>query len=298
MAIPKNDTARQPGGDDNEAFETVIRYFNRPEHRLLPKHLRLHRAIHDAISWGDLAPETRLPPELDVARRLQVSLGTAQRALGQLVKDGLIRRRQGKGTFVAERQIPEEELWQLRFLQSRRDAQYMPMFATLRRLRSERSDGPWSETLGADPAGYVYIERLIHSDGEIRCLSRMYLPAGRFGAVLDGRLLKQVNQFNVKLLLRKEFGARTVGTEQVVRTITLGADEAAVLGRRAGEAAMQLEATGIDQNGVPITFHEIVIPQSNCMLDVTFTGVPGRARSYATFAPSAGLRASDDSPHR
>ncbi|MCL4768445.1 MAG: UTRA domain-containing protein [Hyphomicrobiaceae bacterium] len=163
-------------------------------------------------------------------------------------------------------------------------------------IARRRGDGPWSDALGADPAGYVYIERLIHSEREIRCLSRMYLPAGRFGAVLDGRLLRQVNPFNVKLLLRKEFGAHTVATEQIIRFISLDAGEAAALRRNVGETAIQFEATGIDQNGVPITFHEIVIPPSDCLLDLTFTGVPGRARSRAISEPAPRPPRATDSP--
>lgn len=270
--------ARATGAADDDGFEAVVRYFNRPGNRLLPKHLRLHQAVQDAISHGDLAPLTRLPAELDVARRLGVSLGTAQRALGDLAKDGLISRRQGHGSFVAERQIPEEELWQFRFLGDVGDTQYLPVFATLKAVRREPADGPWSRMLGRDPAGYVFIERLIHGETEIRCLSRMYLPAGRFGALLEGRL-DGINPLNIKLLLRTEFGAHTTATEQVIRFVTLGAAEAEPLRRVEGDTAVRFEATGLDQNGVPISYHEIVIPPSGCLLDLTFTGVPGRARA-------------------
>lgn len=280
----KKKTVRPADGANEDAFDHVVRYFNRPDYQGLPKHLRLHRAVHDAISRGDLSPETRLPPELEMARRLGISLGTTQRALGQLVTHGLIRRRQGQGTFVAERQIPEEELWQFRFLRDITDSQYMPIFATLRGLRSKRGTGRWSEMLGTDPAGYVYIERLIHSDTEILCLSRMYLPASRFGAVLDGRLT-EANPVNVKLLLRKEFGAHTAATTQVIRFVSLRAGDAALLKRPAGEMAVQFEATGLDQNGVPIAFHEITLPPSDYLLDLTFTGVPGRARPWAVAGP-------------
>lgn len=266
----KSDSARE------DVLDTVLRYYNRPDRRAIPKYLKICQAFQDAIDCGDLAPEAQLPPELDIAKSLGVSLGTTQRALGHLAGDGLIHRRQGHGTFVAEIRIPEEELWQFRFMRDVSDSKYLPVFATLRRLCLDRSEGTWTTALGIDPAGYVFIERLIHSEADILCLSRMYLAAGKFGRLLDARVLG-VNPLNIKLILRTEFGRLTASAEQVVRLVSLGTDDAVALGCEAGDTAIEFVATGIDQYGIPSFYHKIIVGQSDYALDLTFSGTPGRA---------------------
>jgi GntR family transcriptional regulator len=259
-----------------DILRVVVRRFGRPESRLLPKHARLYRAFFEAISRGDIKPHTQIPAEAEVASRFGVSLGTAQRGLKQLAQDGLVSRRQGHGTFVAERQIPEEELWQFRFLRESSSPGYLPVIAKLRTVRHEAEYGRWSTVLGEDPAGFVYIERLIEVDQSALCLSRMYLPASRFGSVLAGRLI-EVNPINVKLLLRNEFGAHTTATQQVIRFVKLNREQAGLLDQDADCTTIQLEATGLDQNALPITYHEVIIPPSNFLLDITFSGTPRRA---------------------
>ena len=56
-----------------------------------------------AISEGRLVPGTALPSFRGLAEELMVSLITVKRAYEELERGGMIFRRQGLGTFVAER---------------------------------------------------------------------------------------------------------------------------------------------------------------------------------------------------
>lgn len=59
--------------------------------------------LRDAILSGNLAPGERLPSELKLTEEYGVSRVTVRRALAELQRMGLIRRRAGSGTVVAER---------------------------------------------------------------------------------------------------------------------------------------------------------------------------------------------------
>lgn len=59
-------------------------------------------AVLRAIEDGRVAPGERLPSTKALAEQLSVSLVTVHRAMQELVDDGVLRRGQGKGTFVHE----------------------------------------------------------------------------------------------------------------------------------------------------------------------------------------------------
>lgn len=61
------------------------------------------RGLKREISEGRLLPGTALPSFRQLAADLMVSLITVKRAYEELEKEGIIYRRQGLGTFVADR---------------------------------------------------------------------------------------------------------------------------------------------------------------------------------------------------
>jgi DNA-binding transcriptional MocR family regulator len=65
-----------------------------------PLYLRLAEALADAVSYGLLSAETRLPSEREAARHLGVSRGTVSRAYEVLRGNGLAETRQGSGTYL------------------------------------------------------------------------------------------------------------------------------------------------------------------------------------------------------
>jgi GntR family transcriptional regulator len=56
--------------------------------------------IRDGILSGEWRAGSRLPGELDLARRLRVSVITVRQALADLTREGLVRRERARGTFV------------------------------------------------------------------------------------------------------------------------------------------------------------------------------------------------------
>ena len=68
----------------------------------LPLYLQLSSLIRRCISSGLLKPGDLLPSEAELCTRFGISRSTVRQALGELEEQGLILRRQGRGSFVAE----------------------------------------------------------------------------------------------------------------------------------------------------------------------------------------------------
>lgn len=68
-----------------------------------PRYQRLASALLDAIDRGELRPGARVPAERTLAAGVGVSRGTVVACFEHLVAAGVLRRRQGSGTYVAGR---------------------------------------------------------------------------------------------------------------------------------------------------------------------------------------------------
>ncbi len=73
----------------------------------VPYYIQLKEQIKGQIDLGHYGPGDLLPSEADFCRTLAVSRTVVRRALQELEYDGLIYRRRGKGSFVAEPKVRE-----------------------------------------------------------------------------------------------------------------------------------------------------------------------------------------------
>ena len=67
----------------------------------LPKYHQLAEILRNQIAKGELNPGDQLPAEETLSQIHNVSRGTVREAIRTLANEGLIRREQGRGTFVA-----------------------------------------------------------------------------------------------------------------------------------------------------------------------------------------------------
>ena len=66
----------------------------------IPLYVQLEQILRSQIMTGELLPDKRIPTEKELAEIYQVSSITVRQAIMRLVQEGLLLRKQGKGTFV------------------------------------------------------------------------------------------------------------------------------------------------------------------------------------------------------
>ena len=67
-----------------------------------PLYAQVYDHLIGRLSRGDWKAGEKLPSEFELADALKVHQGTVRKALNKLVAENLLKRRQGKGTYVAE----------------------------------------------------------------------------------------------------------------------------------------------------------------------------------------------------
>lgn len=71
-----------------------------------PLYHQLRDELAGQIFDGRLKPSAAIENEIDLAKKYSVSVGTMRKALAMLESEGLISRRQGRGSFVSEPNAP------------------------------------------------------------------------------------------------------------------------------------------------------------------------------------------------
>lgn len=249
-----------------EVSPIVARYQVAPPN--LPKHARLRHAIVSAMEAGELPVGSKVTGERELSESLGLSLGTTQKALGRLMDDGFLVRRQGHGTFVGSVRRPIAGSWHFRFTEPEGGPQ-LPVFASVVERTRELAAGPWSEALGPDPKGFVLIRRRVEVAGEFTCASRMYLGATRFGRLLrvaESRLADT----NLKAILADEFLAPTLRSQGLARLREAEGGDAELMGVPAGAPVLQVHITGLSVGRQPITYQVMTVPQTRYALQLDF----------------------------
>jgi GntR family transcriptional regulator len=166
-----------------------------------PKYQTLRDAIVDVIASGDWTPGMRLPTEADLAKALPFSLGTVQKAYSELVKNGLVERARGRGSFVASLQHQMSEPWHCRFLAD--DGSILPIYPKLLGHAVAERHARWDALFGPK-AKIVRIDRAVSIDRRFEVISRFF-AVERIAKTLLKISRTRGEAVNFKTVLLREF---------------------------------------------------------------------------------------------
>jgi DNA-binding GntR family transcriptional regulator len=254
-------------------LEYLVAEFAHAEMPGVLKHVRLRNAVLAAIRKGYLRPGDQLPPEQELSRATGLSLGTVQRALSRLATDQALTREQGRGTFIAKSELPEEDLWQFRFV-DRIGRKPLPVSVEFIDRRLVQSEGAWSDALGPDGKGYCELTRHITVNGDLLCLSRLYVRVSRFPRIMKVPQSKITG--NLKRVFAVEFDAPTLSLDQYVLPCRFEDEICAHLQLPRGSAGMTVSAVGRGVAQELISFQILWVPTGPYHLEVMAgAGRPG-----------------------
>lgn len=237
-----------------------LEHFQQPRVAGLPKYAQLREALFSAIKGGYWKPGDKLPTEIELADATPYSLGTVQKALRALVDEGLVIRRQGHGTFVAEGRKSMDEPWHLRFLGSNRN-KFLPLFprVILRQRISEQ--GPWTARLEQRGDNIIRIDRIISVNGEFNVYSKFFANADKFGNLLE-MPLQELDTENFKAYLCRQFNLAITGFSQTLALISLPDAICKAIGVKMQAPGLRMEVVAYAGRSNPIYYQELFIPEN------------------------------------
>lgn len=213
------------------------------EKQLQPLYRRTYETILARIVAGELPAGAMLPSEHDIARELGVSQGTARKALMELDREGIVERRQGKGTFVAQT-TSESALFHFFRLRDQMGGQVTPELETetVRKLRSSAAD----RTLFGDETDTVFeIRRTRSINGRLAVKERARLPGPLFPGLAERAPLPNT----LYVLFQQAYGLVVVRAEEDLRPVLATGSDAEDLKIAEGTPLLEAERRAIDLTG-------------------------------------------------
>ena len=157
-----------------------------------------------------------IPPERVLSIKLGVSRLTLRAALGELVREGLLTRRRGAGTFVAEPKVAKE-MTITSFSDDMRQRGLTPGSRTLE-FRTITAGARLGRILYVSPSEPVLsVKRLRLADGEPMAVELLHVPE----ALFPGLTAADLEESSFYDLLGNRYGIEIVGGTQTVEpTVT------------------------------------------------------------------------------
>jgi DNA-binding GntR family transcriptional regulator len=134
---------------------------------------KLTNAFIKSIEAGYWRPGDRIPTEVLLTEALPLSLGTIQTVLRRLTDEGIIERRRGTGSRIADLSDRGRDVWFLRFL-NKDTGQRVGVKVVSFDIAETDEQGPWSLFL-AQGSGCIRIDRTFLVAGRLRVIGRLYL---------------------------------------------------------------------------------------------------------------------------
>lgn len=217
-----------------------------------PLYQQVADTLRREIAEGNYRVGERIPSEEALCEHFGVSRITVRAAIDLLAEAGLLRRRQGKGTFVSAPPI-EQELIQLNdFVEDMTAAGIVPTSRIIH-LGEEPAPAEVARSLELAPGSTIMrLERLRLGDGSPVAFDRTFLPL-RFGRLLDRDRLPDET---IYYQLRTQYGIQVVSGTFVIEAGLANTELANHLGTERHAPLLIIRRTSYTEPRQPVYYQE------------------------------------------
>lgn len=233
----------------------------------IPLYHQLKTLLLEQIRAGEMKPNDRLPAEDELAATHGVSKATVRQALNELAVAGVLRREQGRGTFVAEPKLAQGPREMTSFTDEMRSRGLHP---TSKVLKQDviKAEADIAEKLGvAEGSQVMRLKRLRLADGE---------PMGIQTAYLSLALAPQLAQedftgASLYAVLERKYGLWPARAQETYVAVLLDRAEAKLLKVAAASPALSAERVSYLTSGqaLEVTYSIMRGDRYQIVLDLT-----------------------------
>lgn len=220
----------------------------------IPYYLQVKDRLQELIDQQTLKPGDKLPSEVELCEGFGVSRTVIRQALQELEYEGLVRRRKGIGSFVAEPKVVETFVQKLSGFAEDMATQKIETHARVLRNETIPATARVAEYLGLAPETLVVVlERLRFVGQEPVQISTSYMPYSLCRKVLRADFTHQsLYEFLA------EHGFFLVRGYRTIEAVRANEMEASLMEVDIGTPMLMIDSVGYLEDGTPIEYYHAI----------------------------------------
>ncbi|QBD83467.1 transcriptional regulator PhoB [Ktedonosporobacter rubrisoli] len=215
---------------------------------MAPLYVQVRQLLKEDIMQGRYKPEEQLPTEAELCDMYQVSRITIRKAIADLVNDGTLTRKQGKGTFVTSKKIRNELLSISGFSEFSAELGKKPGSRIISSSIVEADEILAQALRGSIGDALLRLVRLLYVDERPLFLDIAHYPLARYPG-LEQRIGEIQSTYN---FLHEQYGIEIASNEKVIDVIFARKEEAQLLECEPGATLFKIEKIAYDVVDVPV----------------------------------------------
>lgn len=215
-----------------------------------------------------------IPTEVELCEHFDISRPTVRQAISELVTEGQIVRRKGKGSFVSRQKIKQDFLLVLESFNEEMQEKGLNPETKLVSMKMRGASARAAEVFGIEAGeDLVFISRLRSTNNEPIVLVNTWLPADRFAPLLNFDLETE----SLYEVMEREFNCVLTNTKRYLEARLAGDFEAEKLDIDPGDPVQFIETIATEDDGRPVEFSLAYYrgDRNRFALEVSRRGVPG-----------------------
>ncbi|MEG1757966.1 MAG: GntR family transcriptional regulator [Oscillospiraceae bacterium] len=213
----------------------------------IPLYIQLKEILSAQIRSGIIKSGEKIMTEMELTEEYSVSRITARRAVTELVNEGLLTRRQGKGTFAKGQKINERIMENRSFTELVLENGMVPS-TKLISISLQPADENDIALLKVTPGDKVlYFQRIRYIDDKPVMIENNFFPK-KYSPLIQHDLEKE----SVYSLLVSEFGVNLLRPTKTIEIAHVTESESKYLNCKKGDPVILVRELIFDENGVPV----------------------------------------------
>jgi GntR family transcriptional regulator len=234
----------------------------------VPLYHSVGHIIRSRVDSGEWRIDERIPSERELMEALRVSRATVRLGIDNLVKEGVLYRLRGKGTFVAHPKFDQGVPRLLDFFDTMRRNGLRPGARALDKATIVAPANVVARLGLPAGANVVWIQRLLLVDEAPMLIESAYFPAERFrgmGGAFDPSR-------DVRAFVAERYNVRITRESETFEPVILEPQEAGLLGVEPGSPGLWIEHLACEANGRPVAWLTGLVRGDRCRFysDLTF----------------------------
>lgn len=218
-----------------------------------PLYVQLQDIIREKIESEEWTPHHAIPSENELSKLYGVSRMTARAVVTQIVREGLLYRVPGKGTYVAEPKITTDSL-SYKGIREQLECMGYQTVTKLIEVKKTRANERIAKTLELPVNAEVYVvERLRYIQDEPLSYHISYIPAD----CCENLEKKDFEEEQLCVILDKEYGFKRGKVVETLESILASDKSAKLLMIKNGYPLLLLENVISDTSGKPFEFTRV-----------------------------------------